>query len=242
MAIREGFLSVRNHVRGVASRNGETKLEEALAVLIASTKRVRRSLDLVQVADYLEIARRKLGSLKAVGEAIGLSDEMLRQFASIGKLTTETRRLVAQRRIDSVDVAHRLSKLAANDQVRVGSLAARGDLSSDDVRAIVTLRKALPKESIENVIDRVRRSKNIREYLVQFVLPSTEMTACELRERFAPVLGAENIRWLRVRGHVGVVAANSEGNKRLQEAARKRSFTKRQFVDLALRSSLGRKR
>ena len=217
--------------RGNAGSVSEEELHEAIAVLIASTKRVKRKLNLVEIAEWLVTAQRGLGSLRAVAETVSLSEEMLRQFATVRRLSPAVQRLVVNRQIDSVDIAHRLSKLRPVDQIVVARRVAKGELDSDHLRAIISLRKSLPKTPISDIIERATNSRNIKEYVAQFAVASRKITASELRSRFARVVGQPNIRSLTVESRVGMLAVNSEGKKRLQAAAKRKGLTKRSLID-----------
>jgi hypothetical protein len=210
------------------SRN---QLDEAIAALIASTRRVRRQLSLVEIADRLETAREGLGNIRAVAKRLGLSEEMVRQFESVSRLSPQVRELIADRKIESVDVAHRLTKLRPRDQIAVARAFVRGEITSNDVRAIVSLRRAAPDVPIKEAMDRVKASRNIKEYLAMFVVPPPGPNFAELRRRFAKVVGKNNIRSLKLRGKVGTLAVNSEGRKRLQQAAKREGLTKRLLID-----------
>jgi len=208
---------------------GQREVAEALGALIANTKRVRRKLSLVEVAQWIDTACRGLGGLRAVAERVGLSKEMLRQFATVNALSPKVKKLVAERKIDRVDVAHRLSKLPPLEQYQVARLVAAGDLDSDDVRAVVTLRRSAPDIDIRQVIDRVRSSRNIREYVAYFPVPPASNVQL-LRSRIARVLGKDNIRSLTVQEALGTLVLTAEGSKRLAETARGHGLTKRKLI------------
>ena len=197
--------------------------------MIANTKRVRRKLSLVEVAQWIDTACRGLGGLRAVAERVGVSKEMLRQFATVNALSPKVKKLVAERKIDRVDVAHRLSKLPPLEQYQVARLVAAGDLDSDDVRAVVTLRRSAPDIDIRQVIDRVRSSRNIREYVAYFPVPPASNVQL-LRSRIARVLGKDNIRSLTVQEALGTLVLTAEGSKRLAETARGHGLTKRKLI------------
>lgn len=218
-------------VRAKKSRGRKRRsVDEALAALIASTRRVRRRLSLLEVADWLEVARQGLGSLRAVAERIGLSEEMVRQFATVQDLSPRVKKLVAERKIDSVDIAHRLSKLARSEQHVVARARVAGELNSDDVRAVVALRRSAPRLDIQRVIQRVKKSRNIREYLAYFPVPGGARNVRSLRARFGRVVGSENIRSLSIEGALGTLAVNSQGKRRLAEAAKREGLTKRKLI------------
>jgi hypothetical protein len=210
--------------------------DEALSALIASTKRVRRKLDLLRVAKFLDAAIKGLGSLQAVSETIGVSPEMLRQFACVKKLAPQVKRLIARRAITSVDVAYRLSKLSPADQRYVAARVSKGALASEDVRAIVALRKADPRSRISRITERVLASRAIKEYEARFVVPATGANPQALRRAFSTVVGEGNIRAFSVENQVGTLVVSLRGRDRLQEAAKKHKLTKRELIqDLVLK-------
>lgn len=209
----------------------ESEVEDALAGLIASTKRVHRKLNLLEISRKLEIARKALGNLKNVSNAIGLSTEMLRQFSRVAKLAPEVRGLVGKGVIQSVDIADRISRLPSPDQLPLARAVARGELTSDDVRAVVSLRKQLPKMEISKVIHRVTSSRNIREYIVQFLLPSGEDKVKDIEARFIRLLGKEGLCSLSFKNGVGTLILNAAGKRRFQDIAKAKSLTKRALVN-----------
>ena len=227
---------MRSSDSGSPRRPSQRELDEAIGALIANTgdrdrRRVRRKLSLLEVAEWLETARRGLGSLRAVGERIDLSEEMLRQFATVNNLSPRVKRLVAERKIDGVDVAHRLSKLPASEQYHVATLAGSGELDSDDVRAVLTLRRSSPDLDIREVVNRVRSSRNIKEHVAYFPVPAGARNLKVLRSRLADVVGDGNIRSFTVQGALGTLVVNSEGKERLAEAARDAGLSKRKAID-----------
>jgi len=172
-----------------------------------------------------------MGSLKKLSDAVGLSEEMLRQFSRVEKLSQDVKDLLAKGNIQSVDIADRLSRLPGQDQFPVAQEVARGDLNSVDVRAIVSLRKALPQLRIENVIDRVRASRNIKEYVVQFLVPPERGKPKDIESRFVRLLGKESLRSFTLRNGVGALVLSAAGGNRLQEIAKRKGLTKRILVD-----------
>lgn len=206
------------------------ELNDAIAALIASTRRVKRKLNLLEIADKLRTAQELSGSLAAVASAVGLSDEMVRQFARVEKLIPEVKRLLAKGQITAVDVADRISRLPPNDQLPVAQAVAAGELNSADVRAIVSLRKSDARISIAQAIARVSRSRNIKEYIIEFVVPDQLRETGWLENQFSSIIGAQNIRSLKVRGKVGRVVISDNGKKVLEAAARRAGVAKRELV------------
>jgi hypothetical protein len=212
-------------------RTTETELKDALAALIASTKRKKRKLTPLQMAEKIEIATRGLGSLPKVAEAVGLSYEMVRQIYSVVKCSDAVKRLVRESKVTSLDALHRLSKLPKSDQIVVARALTSGRISTDDVRAVVSLRKELPGTPIGKVISRIEESRNIRQYVAYFSLPSELIDAKEVRGGLEKVLRKGNIISVTVRGTIGEVVINAEGKVRLEEAAKQEGITKRQLLE-----------
>lgn len=85
----------------------------ALSILFANTKRKKRSDNLLTIAKackYL-IDLDKYGSQQAVAKTVGLSSEMIRQFLNVLKLPQEIQELIAERKIDSVDVVKEIASV-----------------------------------------------------------------------------------------------------------------------------------
>jgi len=222
---------VHNREGKVAKKEyGHSEVEDALVALIASTKRTHRKLNLVQIAEKLEIARKGLGSLKNVSKAIGLSTEMLRQFSRVTKIAPEARRFLSQGAIQGVDVADRVSRLPTADQFSVAQAVARGNLNSSDVRAIITFRKDQPKLPISEVISRVMNSRNIREYVVQFLVPAEEDIR-SIKDRFSKLIGHDGVRSVNAEKGLGTLILNKDGKNRLELIAKRKGLTKRAIVE-----------
>jgi len=210
--------------------------DNAIAALIANTKRARRKLSILQVAEWIEVAQDHLGSIEAVSQRIGISAEMLREFMSVGKLCPSVKKLVANREVDSLDVVYRLSMLRPSEQVAVAREVVAGAVTSNDVRFVASLRKRAPELDIQEVLDRVKKSRNVKQYITQFVIPSGTKLA-DLRERFAQLLGDENIVGLEAGCGTGTLVLSAEGMGRLREAARSKGRTKRVLVDYVVKGT-----
>jgi len=208
----------------------QSELEDALAGLIASTKRIHRKLNLVQIAKKIEIARKGLGNLKNVSDAIGLSTEMLRQFSRVTKIAPEARCFLTGGAIQSVDIADRISRLPPADQFLVAQAVARGELNSDDVRAVISFRKDQPKLPISKVISRVTDSRNVREYVVQFLVPAEEELK-NIEDRFPKLLGQDGVRSVNVEKGLGTLILNKDGRNRFELIAKRKGLTKRALVE-----------
>ena len=203
------------------------RLDYLLARLIANTRRVRRGEDILTVAGYMREATAIVGGLTALAQRIGISEEMIREFMSAERLSEPVKALVRSRRIDSVDVVYRTSRLPIADQLPVAAAFVSGELSSNDVRAVASFSSSTGSRDITHAIDRVKASRNVREYVAEFLLPASDMEPSQARRGLVQGLGARNIRSLEISGRVVRLVTNREGMLRLQTLARERKTTKR---------------
>jgi hypothetical protein len=212
------------------SDEDQHRLNDALAALIASTRRGKRKLTLVQVAEKLRVAIRLLGSPRAVAEAIGLSDEVVRQFGRVVKLSPAVKELAARGDLRSVDLMDRLSRLPPEDQMPVARGVLTHELNPADVRAILGIRRSSPGIKITKAINRVKRSRNIREYVAEFAVPTPPLSASRLSQRVSKLVGRQHLRRLELGEKVGRLVLDAQGKRALDDAARKRRLTKREII------------
>lgn len=204
--------------------------DDAIAAIIASTKRKKRKLDPLQVAEKLLIAREALGGMGKLCETVGLSHEMVRQILSVRNCAAPVKRLIRQNKLTSFDILHRLSKLGENDQKVIAEAVVEGRLNSDDVRALVGLRKALPEVEVQDLIRRVQRSRNIKQYVAYLLAPKKGDASSEFYDRVADALGKDNIVSITMNRGVGEIVMNREGRDRLQKQATRARKTKREYL------------
>jgi hypothetical protein len=208
----------------------QSQLDDALAALLASTRRTKRTLNLVEVAEKLQTATRLMGSLNAVAHALGLSDETVRQFSRIEKLSPNVRKLLASGQITSMDLADRLSRLPSGDQYPVAAAVVSGTLDARDVRAILPLRKTMPKVPIQRLIQRIRASRNIKEYVAEFLTPHPIPNSATLLGRLSRFFAPRDLRGLEIGDVVGQLFLTAKGKKVLQDTAREEGVTKRELL------------
>ncbi len=219
-------------MKGKVLPKGDTDVERALALLISSTKRKRRTASLVEIAAAVDVAKGRFGSTTKVAEAIGLSGKMLAQFCRVNGLEPEVQELVSKKAIDSVDAVAHLAQLARREQLRAATELAKREIDTIDLRALVELRKRDPKALFENIIERVKCSKTQREYVAEFIVRS-RLNRDELLERFKQLVSPQNILGLALSGSFGRIRFNKQGYRELTAAARRRGLNVRQMATLA---------
>jgi len=220
---------------------GEDKnVERAIAALIANTggphtRRVRRKRSILEIADYIDIAREGVGSLQAVAERVGVSEQQLSDFLAVRRLSLGVQKLVRNRSIDSVDVVRELAKLTPREQLIVGRLVVAREATSKDARAIVSFRKSVPDMDIQQVIERVRGSRDVKQYVAEFPLVDMRTDLHRLRQLFEELVGCQNLRSLSQEGRLARLSLTGEGMRALQAAAKDKGLTKRQLIEHIVR-------
>jgi hypothetical protein len=195
-------------------------LENALAILISSTRARTRTRSLVELSDWLDVAVRHLGSVRAVADRIGLSPDMLRQFLSVRRLHPSVMELFARRELDSVDAATHLSRLSFDDQPFVADLLQRRQIDTSDVRAIQQLRKSSTSVSIGDLVSNVRTSRTTQEYVVDFVVRGSQ-EPLKVEGAIRQVFPSDQIVTLQLNGALGRLVLTKEGRRTLSASARR---------------------
>jgi len=192
------------------STQKEDKSEEALAVLISCTRSKSRPLPLTEIAKWLEIAIAKLGNIKSVAERIGLSENMLRQFLHVRRLSPDVQILFKSRKLDSVDAVVHLSMLSESEQKDAAAALVSGKINTIDLRAVINLRRSGDKSEIGSLIQRVCDSKVKREYVAEFVIRGG-ISKQELHKRLAKYIPPQEIKKLEVEGALGRLVLTQKG-------------------------------
>lgn len=197
----------------------------ALAALIKNTRTTRRHISLAELVQWLEVAITEVGGIRGVAERIGLSVQMLQQFLYFKDLVPAVQELFATRQLDSVDMVVHLRRMDCKDQEIVAVEAANGNLNSADIRAICEFLKQHPATTVRAAIDTVKATRNIKQYVVEFVVRGKKQTVDELKSAFESALGPESIVSLALAGSIGTLVLNQQGRTSLQRIARKCGYT-----------------
>jgi hypothetical protein len=219
--------------------NEDDELKEALAVLISCTRSKRRPLPLTDIAKWLNIAIAKIGSYSALGERVGLSGKMLRQFAAVNELTKPVKDLFAKRRLDSVDAAVHLAMLSNGDQEVVGNALASRTIRTADVRAVVQLRQFKKKSPIKSLLRRVMDSKTKQEYIAEFIIRGGRSSA-QLMKTFKRYIPSKDIIRLEVQGALGRLVLTDEGKRFLLKAAANLGTSLSRVIPTIIEKNFGR--
>jgi len=213
------------------STNKEAKLESIIARLIANTGKRKRPDNLVEIACDIRRAQNMLGSLKAVSEEISISTDQLGQFLSVERLCPEVRKLVEEREIDLVNIVHYMRNFDAEAQQVIAREVVAGRLSGEDIRVLAPLHKSLPHLTVDQLIERVQESRDVKIYVAYFYVPLGFKDADALKRRFEGIVGQTEIVSFTVEDRIGTLKLTPSGRKKLQEAAKERNMSLRKFVD-----------
>jgi hypothetical protein len=213
----------------------EKNLANALAILISSTRSKKRNKSLVEIADWIAFAVRQLGSMAAVGDRIGLSSQMLRQFESVNRLPAKVRTMFSERLLDSVDAAAHLAMLPPKDQLPVAQLLSEKRLDTSDVRAIHQLRKAGASETIGELIQKVETSKTRQEYIVEFIIRGSQdpMSVRSAIHRYFP---SDQVIGLELEGATGRMILSKQGRSTLSSIARSKKVPLKSVMNAILQN------
>ena len=214
---------------------GDDKLNEALAVLISSTRSKKRPLPLTEIARWLEIAVAKLGSYSAVADRIGLSPHMLAQFSSVLRLAKPVQKLFESRKLDSVDAAVHLAMLPAKEQETISKVLAKKEIDTSDVRAVVQLRQAKAHLPTKRLLRSVKESKTKQEYIAEFVIRGSHDHRSILIKFQKYIPQAEIIR-LEIKGALGRLVLTRKGKQALLKAAKLLGATTKHVIPKILAS------
>jgi hypothetical protein len=204
--------------------------DEIIAKLILSTKRKNREYDLVEIAESIDLLRNKLGSLKDVSDVIGISPGMLNQFLKVFKLSEPLKQLVRDRKIDSVNMVHNLSKFDEHDQNRIAVAIVEKRLNSEDLRFLSPLRTELPNESIDHLIDKTISSKNIKVSVIMFHTENLLKDVHKLEEQLVEIIGRDNLLSISVKPETSEIKLTKNGEKQLRELASRRKITLQELM------------
>lgn len=207
--------------------------QETAVRLIANTRRKKRPDSIVEIAGYIRELESDVGSLKAVSEipGIDISAHMLRQFLSVEWLCPEVKKLVAERKIDLINVVHYMRDFDPEAQKTIAEEVIVGRLSANDVRVLAPLSKSLSGLTMDQLILKVRESKNIKIYVAYFSVPPELKDDEALRRRFEDIVGESEVKSLTVEDHIGTLELTTVGQKKLREAAKEHKLSLRKFVD-----------
>ena len=212
---------------------------KVISRLIKNTRTKKRYSNLLDVARDIRWLQNFYGSLSEVAKTLRISEEMLQQFLSVEKLSPKVKKLIRDRRIDSVTIAHKIKNLNESEQNLIAHAVMDGRLTSSDVRALIAMKAQNPRLSIKKLISRIKNSKDIRLYVLKFRLPEELRKESLLRKKIEQLLSQTDIHSLAIENSIAVLTITKHGTEVLRKEARNRKLTLKAFVDEFIRSENG---
>jgi transcriptional regulator with XRE-family HTH domain len=158
--------------------------ETAIATIFANTKRHKRVVDLLTIAECFEFLTKVYGSQEEVARKTDLSREMVREFLQILNLPPDIKDLIKARKIDSIDTAYRLTKLKDDTSLRtvVNKLSI---LQALDVRDVVRTTMENSETSVDTATEVVLKAKpkNVHVFIIDFTEENYKKLVSSARKR-----------------------------------------------------------
>jgi len=216
-------------------RMDDSKVNAATARVLLSTKRKSRQYSLFEIATDILFLKNETGGIKNVVKLIGISSGMLNQFLSVLKLPTEIIQLINQRKIESVSMAHHLSKFNRDDSIQLAQMVINESLTSQELRSILTYRRKFQSEPIKDVVKRVLDSKNIKVSVIRFSDSNLKIDLSELSAKISKLIGEENFLTI-VKSNKNIdLKITPVGEKKLREIAKSQKISFQEFINKLLK-------
>lgn len=208
----------------------EEEINKAIARVILSTKRKSRQYSLYEIALDIDNLKKAKGGMQQVSKLIGVSAAMLSQFLSVFKLPKPIFDLVRERKIDSVSMAHNLSKFNDEDALQLSTLLSNNKLTSQDLRILIPYRKQHSKETILELVEKLNSSKNIKVSVIRINQNDTSKTLPELNSFFVNQIGSENLVAIEKHNEQIDIKIRKQGEKILRDKAKQIKITFQELI------------
>jgi len=208
--------------------------------LILNTNRVNRPLNLIKVSRKMKKYVNTLGSTKAAAEDLKLSPRMVNLFLTVLGLPPEIKSLIEERKIESLDLAYRLTLLDnLEDQVFLASKYIEGEIETKDVREIVSIKRKKPDTGIKEILSDFYKYKDTKRY--RYVLSVFSLgrrkpggTSAgirnEIEKKIEGELGSNSLECVEISGSVVALTLTEVGYRLLQRRAKKLGISKKEAV------------
>jgi len=194
------------------------------------------------------------GAWDAVEKKLDISSEMRREFTETTKLPQKVKKIFEDNYMFHVDIEYRITKLKEDeDKTRLAKAIVDQNLTSLDVRDIVTYKIANSEASIEKAIQRVLESKTkvVTHHVVVMELDKKTLADLENEKEklkrpledlaLASLSKGLNKEWILsfgMRGGDIIVKLSEEGFKELQKKARSSGVQLKDLANLLIKNGL----
>lgn len=230
---------------------GEIELNlKILAKIGKGTKRKKREINDLEIAEEINSLYKKYNSLDKVASLLKLSPEMVRQIKSLTTLENEVKKLYSSGALKGYDIGYRISKLQGKDQVILAKYIVDKNLFSDDVRAIVKYKIDNPEIPIEEVINKVIQSKDQQIYIAYLGIEKNifEKFLSKIKNRdatravrsiFKRVVPSEFITTFELNGRVVIIKVTREGLREMRRKTKELKVPLAKLADALVKEYLG---
>lgn len=213
----------------------EEEIYKVIARLLLSTrKKSNRFLSITEIAHEIKWLKSKLGSINDVSKELKITSGMINQFLSIEKLDDRIQTLVKERKIDSVSVVFSLSKFNKTDQFDLANLIILKKINSQDLRLLRPLRKQYPQMSVNELVNKLLASKNIKISVIQFYIEDLKRNKDSFKRAIINIVSETNINSFDFESTPCLLKITREGETLLRKEADKRKITLKELINLLL--------
>lgn len=198
----------------------EKQLNQTIARVILSTKRKSRQYSIYEIASDIASLKKAMGSMNEVAKVIGITSGMLSRFLSVFKLPPSVQELVKQREIDRISLVLDSSKLKEADVLKLAEKGLLKELSSQDIRTLVSYRKENKTGSIDDLVEEILKSKNIKVSVIRIDKCDTKKSIKDLGKIFIREVGEENLVIIEQNKNFIDIKLSREGEKILRQKAK----------------------
>lgn len=195
--------------------------ENLASRIIANTRRHKRVLDLVEIAEDIKKLVDILGSTKAASQLVLLSESMINQFLSVLKLHPEVLKLVKSRAIDSVSSAFYLSKFSFDDQKELAQMIIDRRVNSAELRLIIPIRERFGSINASDLVQKLKESKNKKVSVIKFEVEESTSDFSIIELKLLSIMEKKDLISIEKHEKKGLIRLTPDGEKQLREAARK---------------------
>ena len=208
----------------------DSKINAATARILLSTKRKSRQYSLFEIASDILFLKNETGGISNVSKLVGISPGMLNQFLSVLKLPSEIIELTKQREIESVSIAHNLSKFNHDDSIQLALYVINEGLTSQELRIILPFRRKNQSDPIKEIVKRVLASKNIKVSVIRFSISDLENNLSKLETKVIKLIGKENFLIIEKSDTKIDLKITANGEKKLREVAKNNKVSFQELI------------
>jgi hypothetical protein len=202
----------------------DNEINIATRSLLRNTKTKKRLLNIVEVANLINIVLKKQ-SIKELATILGIKPAMLSKFLSVSKLPTFIKELVESRIIDSVAVVFYLSKLNEKDLKELLPLLNEDKINSVELKSFLPFRKQHPNQSVVSLYNQHIASKNIKVSVIRLAETDVKKGIDNLRKNLLKLLPTSEVIGVEKNKSFVDIKLTKEGENLLRNNAKQHNIT-----------------